>query len=297
MSKQHSKRRDSPPLKARGIAERLRLLYSWQESLAAQSGTRRGGAARRAAAEIAATRKHVRAEIERRGEELQRVFQADQQRPGNLVIQEKLGQLRHQIQQLSVVLKARSAAELGGFIELPLEHYPVELGLGRSVAGIRFERDDFITLVVAAIIIVISCLTITWYHLWREDVAFGVDQPGPDRVAVHFQNDSSFVAHFYGPWPESEAGLAARSYGVRLYCRPAGGETFQDCTSIRDVWRYQGQPISPLKPIQVETGVAVTIHLRLDELERVYGAAVEAVRIECGNRGNQDDFSYTLTVD
>lgn len=296
MSKQRSQNKLPPT--AREAAQRLQLLYSWRESLQARDHkrVRDRAAARRAQREIDVTRKRVQDEITRVGEELRRVFEADQQRPGNLVIEEKLGQLRHTIHQLTQVLKAGASGDLGGFVQMPLEHYPVELGLGRAPAGIRLERDDFITLTVAAAIIVIGCLAITWYKLWREDVNYTVERPAADRIALHFKNDSSFVAQFHGPWPESDTALERRSYGLRLYCRAEGAEDFQDCTSIREAWRYQGQMISPLKPVQVETGVAVTIHLHLDELEKLYGAPVEELRIACGNRRNRNDYSFSLDL-
>lgn len=292
MSKLHSP--DNAPLTARNAALRLRLLYSWEESLAAAGGASAKDA-RRARREIQRLRQTVQAEVERLGKELQRVFAADQTRPGNVVIEEKLGQIRHAIRQFNQVLKAVRADDLGGVVELPLEHYPVELGLGRD-APVRLERDDFITLAAAAAIILVSSLTITWYHLWREDVTFNVDRPATNQIAIIFKNDSSFVASLYGPWPDSDAGLEKHSYGVRLLCRTSETKTFQDCTNIRDAWGYQGQVISPLKPVQVDTGVSATILLHIPTLEKLYGSTIEAVEIECGSRRNRDAYTFELAL-
>ena len=297
MSKQPSTHSD--PIKARYVAERLRLLYSWRESLNAGGAPLprvKAAADRLATREIAAARQQAHAEIERLAGELQNVLAAEQRRRGNLVIEEKLGQIRHEIGQFNWLFKAESSAGLGGMVELPLEHYPVELGLHRPLAGLQMERDDFITLGAAAIFIVASCLAITWYHLWREDVTFSLDRPGPRQIAVIFRNDSSFVASFYGPWPDSDAGLEKHGYGVRLYARSAGSDSFQECTSIREAWSYQGQPISPLKPIQVESGVTVTVLLDIPTLKKVYGDTVGEVRITCGNRHDRGDFSFTESL-
>lgn len=251
---------------------------------------------RRAQREIALTHRQVRAEIEQLGTDLQHVFEADRKRPGNVVIEEKLDKLRHDIQQWTQVSKAKHSEDLGGMVELPLDHYPVELGLGRAGSGLQLEREDFITLGVAAAIIVVSCLAITWYNLWREDVDFALSGPAKGQIAVTFRNDSSFTANFFGPWPESDAGLPRHSYGVQLYCRPADGKEFQDCTSIREVWGYQGQVISPIKPVQVEPGVEVTIILLVPALEKIYGSPIAELKITAGNRGDRGDFKFTVPL-
>jgi len=250
---------------------------------------------RRARQEIRCTRQLVQDEVARLGTELQRVFAADQARPGNLVIEEKLGQLRHAVRQFNQVLKAERADDLGGLVELPLEHYPVELGLGQN-GPFQLERDDFITLGVAAAVILVSCFAIAWYNLWREEVTFNVDRPADNQVAIIFRNDSSFVAQFYGPWPDSDSGLDKHSYGLRLLCRTEQMDSFQDCTSIRDAWGYQGQVISPLKPVQVDTGLAVTVLLHIPALEKAYGDTIAAVQIECGNRRNRDAYVFTVNL-
>lgn len=287
---------DKPALTPRDAAGRLRLLYSWEAALT-QSGSAPSEARSRKVIQREARRlrRSVQAHLERLGKDLQRVFAADQARPGNLVIEEKLARLRHEIRQFNHVLKATGADDLGGMVELPLDHYPVELGLGRD-AVLRLDRDDFITLAAAAAIIIVACLSITWYSLWREDVTFSMERPSPGQVAIHFRNDSSFVASLYGPWPESEAGLEKRSYGMRLLCRTSGMDEFQDCTNIREAWGYQGQVIAPQKPVQVDTGVAVTVVLHVSVLEKAYGDPVEAIRIECGNRKNRDDVTFDIVL-
>lgn len=293
MSKQHSN--NSAPT-AREFAARLRLLYSWRDCLESQPAAGRA-ARRRADREIEAARAQIQQHIARLGEDLQRVYAADRDRPGNLVIEEKLRNLRHGIQQWNALLKATTAAELGGSVTLPLSHYPIELGLARRLAGVQLGRDDFITLGVAAAAIAISSLGIAWYNLWRENVAFDLTVPARGLVAVNFHNRSNFVASLYGPWPEGSSGLVRRSYGVRLFARAEGADELRECTSLRDAWGYRGETISPLKPIQVEPGVTVTIELLVPALEKLLGEEVAELRIDCGNHRNRDDFSFTVELE
>lgn len=293
MSKQHSN--SNRPIPVRELAQRLRLLYSWQEALALY-GDRplRAGAAteRRVQNAIAESLQAARMALDSRASDLRQVIRADQERPGNLVIEEKLEQLRHEITQYNWLLKAKSSADLGGMVEFPLEHYPVELGMERAPGQFQLERDDFITLAASALIIVVSCLAITWYNLWRQDVAFTVERADAAHVAVHFSNSSNFATQLYGPWPQSDVGLDGQSFGVKVFCRAVGASDFQDATSLRDAWSYQGQPISPLKPIQVEAGLSVAILLDLENLETLYGAPLEEIRITGGNRRNREQFEF-----
>ena len=270
-------------------ALRLRLLLSWQERLALQS-KRRPQEERTAARELKALRQEARHAIEATGERLQHAL-AGQGADGDEVMR-----LRHDIAQFNLLLKAGTSQELGGFADLPLEQYPLELGLQVSRKRYGLERDDFITIVVSIILMVSICGGIAWFHLWRAEVAFNISRPGPRHVAIEFQNHSSFTTYLVGPWPEVKMAYDHNDFGLTLHCRAAGTENFQDCTNLRDVWTYQRRTLSPAKPIQVESGMSVVVVLDLTRLESAYGAPIAEVRVDCGTTWRRARYTFTETI-
>jgi len=270
-------------------ALRLRLLLSWQERLALQT-KRRPQAERVAAKEVKALRQEARSAIEATGERLQRALAA-QQPEGDEVMR-----LRHDIAQFNLLLKANASQELGGFADLPLDQYPVELGLPVRRKRYGLDRDDFITIFVSIILMVSICGGIAWYHLWRAEVAFHISRPGPRHVAIEFQNHSSFTTYLVGPWPEGKAKFDHNDFGLTLHCRAAGAEEFQDCTNLRDVWTYQRRTLSPAKPIQVESGMSVVVVLDLTRLESAYGMPIAEVRVDCGTTWRRARYTFTETI-
>ncbi len=270
-------------------ALRLRLLLSWQERLALQT-KRRPRAERVAARELKALRQEARNAIETTGERLQRALAA-QQPEGEEVVR-----LRHDIAQFNLLLKAKASQELGGFADLPLDQYPVELGLRVRGKSLGLDRDDFITIVVSLILMVLICGGIAWYHLWRAEVSFQISRPGPRHVAIEFQNHSSFTTYLVGPWPEGKAKFDHNDFGLALHCRAAGAEKFQDCTNLRDVWTYQRRTLSPAKPIQVESGMSVVVVLDLTRLESAYGMPIAEIRVDCGTAWRRTRYTFTETI-
>lgn len=232
-------------------------------------------------------RQDARKAIEATGVRLQEAFGAAN------ASGEYLARLRHDIAQFNILLKANASSDLGGFADMPLDQYPAELGLELRATIMGLERDNFITIVAAAIITVVLCTSIAWYHLWRADVDFYIDRPGPRHVSIKFQNNSSFTTYLLGPWPEGGTDFRRYDYGLSLYCRARGAKDFQDCTNLREVWTYQRRALSPTKPIQVETGMAVTVMLDATQLERAYGREIAEIRIDCGNSWRRSMFSFT----
>lgn len=284
MSKPRSK--TEPLLSPREGARRLRLLLSWRERLALQS-RRLPAAERKAAREEKNLRQQVRQAVEVTGERLQEAL-AEPRQPD-----EMLERLRHDIAQYNMLLKASASSELGGFADLPLDAYPKELGIRSVGVAVRLERDDFITIVASLVIMVVLCLGIAWYHLWRADLSAFIDRPSPRHVSIKLQNDSSFSVNLIGPWPDGGFELKRTDYGIALYCRAVGSDKFQDCTNLRDAWTYQRRAFSPSKPVSVEPGTSATALLDLTQLERAYGSEIAEVRIDCGSTWRHKLFSFT----
>ena len=252
---------------------------------------RQPGAERIAAREEKKLRQQARRAVEETGARLQAVLANPKADPR--VAEEAVTRLRHDITQFNLLLKATSSSDLGGFADLPLDAYPGELGLQVRAGVMGLERDDVITIIASLIIMVVLCLGITWYHLWRAEVSVHIDRPGPRHVSIKLQNDSSFTVNLAGPWPEGGPALKRNDYGIALYCRAEGSEDFQDCTNLRDAWTYQRRAFSPTKPVPVESGTSVTALLDLTQLERAYGSEIAEVRIDCGNPWRHRQFSFT----
>jgi hypothetical protein len=240
--------------------------------------------------EVKALRQEVRGAVEATGERLQRALAGEQSNG------DEVTRLRHDITQFNMLLKATASQELGGFADLPLDQYPVELGLRVRGSNFKLDRDDFITVVVSVVLMIFICGGIAWYHLWRAEVFFQISRPGPRLVAIEFQNHSSFTTYLVGPWPEGRADFDHNDFGLTLHCRAAGAEEFQDCTNLRDVWTYQRRTLSPAKPIQVESGMSVVVVLDLTRLESAYGMPIAEVRVDCGSAWRRARFSFTETI-
>lgn len=284
MSKPRSK--TEPLLSPREGARRLRLLLSWRERLALQS-RRQPAAERRAAREEKALRLQIRQAIEETGIRLQEALTEPRQ-PDTTI-----ERLRHDISQYNMLLKATDSSALGGFADLPLDDYARELGLRADGVAGRLERDDFITIISSLIIMVVLCLGIAWYHLWRADLNAYIDRPSPRQISIRLQNNSSFSVNLIGPWPEGGFKYGRGDYGLALYCRAVGSDKFQDCTNLREAWTYQRRAFSPSKPVPIEPGTSATAVLDLTQLERAYGSEVAEVRIDCGSTWRHRLFTFT----
>jgi len=272
-SEQHSTS-DAVPT-ARAVAQRLQLLLSWKERLALQTGRNRA-VERQVDAALLEARKAIRAGVEHAGIQLQSGIASG-------VDPARLDRFRHAIAQGNLLLKVNTSADLGGFVDLPLAEYPTATGVKLESRIIGLTRDDFFTILATLIIAPTVCLAIAWYYLWRVEVEFFIDRPSPRHVTIRLQNNSSLGVEFLGAWPESDAELPTRAYGVSLYCRTTGEKSFQECTNLREVWSYQRQALSTRRPLAVEAGTFATITLDLDQLQQLYGAEIKDIRIDCGS--------------
>ncbi len=277
-------------------AQRLRLLLSWKETLrrATPQESYGGRSYRKSAARATAElRKEAEAAVRKAGSQLQALIATDADGPA-------AAQLRHRIQQLNHLLKAETAADLGGPIAMTLEGYADAFGAKRSAAFTftKLERQDHITIGVSIVLTLVICLGLGWYHLWRANTTFTLERADGDHLALHFRNDGQNSAAFVGPW-SAVAAVASNgaTYGVRLYCKPRDEDSFQPCTSIGDVWIYQNEVMSPQRRITVESGVSITVLLDIRALESAYGAPLEAVRLECGRSGQRPQAVFTQSLE
>ena len=276
-------------------AQRLCLLLSWQEALEhAPQGEAFGTPVYRkyAVRAIAALRNEAEAAIREAGGQLQSLIAEDGNNPD-------IERLRHRIQQINYLLKAEKSTDLGGPIAMTLEGYADAFGARRltAFAFTKLERQDFITIGVSIILTLTICLGLSWYYLWRANTTFSVAWAGKDHLALNFRNDGQHTAEFVGSWSiAAERSANDTTYGIKLFCKPKGEDTFQPCTSIGDVWIYQNEVMAPQRKISVEPGAAITVLLDIHALESAYGAPLEAIRLACGRSGHRPQAVFTERV-
>jgi hypothetical protein len=275
-------------------AQRLCMLLSWQEKLGATPEAEAyAGRGYRRLAERAVTKLRGEAQtaIEQAGSALQEEMASSSGSP-------RAEQLRHRIQQLNHLLKARRAEELGGPIAMSLEDYAETFGARKStVYGFtRLERTDYITIVTSIVLVSVICLGLTWYKLWRQDTSFAIAPAGADHVALTVKNDGQKAIEFIGSWPTVTDNLGPMSYGVSLHCKEQGAENFQPATSISEIWLYQNEVLAPRRYVAIEPGVSITVLLDLKALSSAYGAPLESLRLECGTLSRRRQVVFTQAL-
>jgi len=272
-------------------AQRLCFLLSWQEALSRtpQNEACAGRAYRKQAAQaVAQLRGEARTAIQDAGAKLQALMAQKNDGPEAAALRHRIGQLNH-------LLKATDAAHLGGPIAMTLEAYADAFGAKRG-GPLRLDRDDRITVAVALVLMVVICLGLAWFYLWRANTTFEIEPSGRDYLALHMANGGQRPVAFIGSWPDLMPDSDLPLYGVTLYCRPVGADAFQLSTAIGDVWIYQSEYLAPQRQLAVEPGVTITLLLDIRELESAYGEPLEAIRIECGTPRRRRQAVFTETV-
>lgn len=275
-------------------AQRLCFLLSWQEALSRtpHSEPFAGRAYRkRANKAVARLREEARTDIANAGEELQaRVARGDSG--------ESVDALRHRIQQLNHLLKAQTASDLGGHAAMTLEDYAIAFPEDSPgpMGFTPLDRRDYITIVVSIVVLVVTCLGLAWFHLWRVNIHFTLEPAGPDYLALQLSNEGQQPVAFIGSWSDFQA-LDGTTYGVAVHCQAVESDVFQPATEIGDIWIYQNEVMAPQRRVSVEPGVTITVLLDLRELEAAYGEPLAAVRLECGTPSNRRRAVFTHTID
>jgi len=216
-----------------------------------------------------------------------------------------IGRLRDAIAERHALLSAKGPAELGGFIDLPIEEYAAIItapgstetkkGTGilsaliedkPTIAGIQLKPTR-LGLVVWAACIVAAVLAASW-HLgllhWGGtamlDVAAG--KSSTDPVVITIRNNGRVPMEVYVPLPEggvwrTEGEAGNRVYGLRAWAREDGGREYRVLPASLDCWvrqtRFDENPA-----LVVAAGLTAQILFDSAKLKTL-GSAVQSLRI------------------
>ena len=275
-------------------AHRLCLLHSWQEALQRTAENVPYGGARfrrQAARGIQAVRAEAEQAIQEAGSRLQAGMAQN-------ASEADLAPIRHRIQQLNRLLKVNRAEELGGPVAMSLPDYAAALGEKKPgpLQFTRWERQDFITIGLSVVLMTALCLGLAWFHLWRAQVDFRIEQAAPPYLALFMENNGQHTASFVGSGSLTAPQAGELAYDVTIYCKATGQDSFQPSIAPGDVWIYHNEVLTPRRPVTVETGVTVTLLLDLDALEKAYGEPLDAVRLECGPVSGRRQAKFTHEI-
>lgn len=279
---------------------------------------------------VAALRRALENEIVAGGGELQRAIEEQSQlaerattgriRPekANALNRELLSRitwLRAAVAEHNAALGAASAADLGGFFDLPLDEYPATIARLRggsaraecsppsvhqrksllsaliedepTIAGIQLKPTR-LGLIVWGACIVIAMLTTLWYVGLvslggTTDLQVVAGSSAAEPVLVTIGNNGTRPIDVYVPLPEggvfgSEEEAAGRIHGLRVWTREKGSSEYRLLPASVDCWRRQEPSLDESRPLTVPPRLSVAIVLDPAKLTAL-GIKVESIRV------------------
>ncbi len=292
------------------LAREVQLLLSWQkQAKRAQKGAQPGGSEglRLSRKRLHRAKRHGRKEVVKLAARLRGMLEAQgalptqvaaknctptQANERNRRLQTEIEHLRAEIAEYNRLLAAGTPEAAGGFIDLPLDAYAAEVS---KVAPPMLNRTDRTQILVAAILLVVSVLGIVYFTLGQGEVTFEAALPNSLSGTVHItcHNGTARGIILYAPWSLALAGEAGtRDFGVDVYVREEGEETYRLFPSPGHAWTVEGTPTAQIEPLNVEPGLPAKVELHLAAMGAASETA-EALQVVCA-RG---DGHVVYTVD
>jgi hypothetical protein len=286
--------------------------------------------AERAQALVIALRRDIERENVRVGAELQRALTEqsklveratagrvppDKANALNRELLSRIAWLRAAVAEHNAALGTASAADLGGFFDLPLDEYPTTIARLRggsaraesspasvhqrkgllsaliedepTIAGIQLKPTR-LGLIVWGACIVIAMLTTLWcvglISLGGTmDLQVAAGSSATEPVLVTIGNNGTRPIDVYVPLPEggvsgSEEEAAGRIYGLRVWTREKGSSEYRLLPASVDCWRRQEPSLDESRPLTVPPRLSVAIVLDPAKLTAL-GIKVESIRV------------------
>lgn len=282
--------------------ERLRYALSYLESArthAAANDPAARGHVKRAEAILDRTRRQLGREATRLGKRLQAALR-DQDRlsqalaagridaakanAANRRLTPIIAQLRAAITDYNSMLAATAAAELDGFVELPLDDYSKAL---RPPEASRWMPTPlgFVVWLACVVAAVVGVLTYEGVIRFSPSVSLevGVPDPATGTVAVRCRNNGLRPVIVCVPWPEE--GLAdiqpsdpAHTYGLILEVREQGSRQYRPASSCVNCWSRLGLTLNENTACTVAPGLSLDLVLSYKELKTLT-AAPDSLRV------------------
>lgn len=197
-------------------------------------------------------------------------------------IERRVNRMRAEITAYNALLRAKRSSEAGGFIELPIDEYPLRLGvpsITRRRAG--WELRHYMTILIIAVI-----SSIGGYAYYSQATATSLtctgtyQRPPGEHVEMTLNNLGVDLAQVHVPWPNPiPEGLDDTHCGFNVFARLEGGIDFQFVPTSPDEWAYHGAPLTGQDILTVPSGVSDSFRL---DVARLRGRlqTVEALRVE-----------------
>lgn len=207
----------------------------------------------------------------------------------------EIHELEQQLGELRLIAGAKSAEELGGRIDIPLEDYEKQIGAAPEAPRTRKRLTPLQANLVAGAIMLALVLG-TVYGLASLRVVVKAEfsaqavEGDPDLIRVECRNVGNRPVDFYVPWPRgrhrapADAPDRSRSYGILLFVQETGSAEFRLLEDAHGLWRYRGETLEGSQPIRVQPRITATVFLDLAQV-RGKGLDVQAVAIEFARHG------------
>jgi len=200
----------------------------------------------------------------------------------------RLEKLKQTISTATQACSAASSADLGGFLDLPLEQYAVTRP--QRLWAIPSGRVGVLVVMGAlAALLVCAALAVRAIPGHARAAVEVRSADGPSgSIEVVCRNTGTATIRFVASWPSlpgarpgdatpGEEGLGpGQRLGVTLYTREKGSETFRLLPRDTRCWEFHGAPLRGNETLDVPPGLSITLTL---DPRRLRDIGVEAERV------------------
>jgi len=207
--------------------------------------------------------------------------------------------IRTELSRYNRVLSAENSEALGGFLDLPLDEYRVALGL--KVASrpggpwlVSTPKNMLLSALLAALVGVAGFLLV--YNM-NQAVVF---QMGPLQndgvIAIQCRNDTDEPIEFWVPLSEASAATSsAPAYGIEVYGKQVGYDTYQMLPIPQEAWTVVGAQLDTPLPLLIQPALDVVIHLNLAQYRQLI-TDLDSVKIYCRDKRGATYLERSITV-
>lgn len=204
---------------------------------------------------------------------------------------------RQSIATLNRAMKAERAADIGGFLDLPLEQYDRKLPAGFRGFWRRLWAEDGYNILVALVAALIGVLAVVYLYFGGQ-VSFDLVPLNPEagQFQVRCVNHANREAEIFAPWTGEVRPYGNRErYGLKLEIRTESAQDFRPYVAPASVWRHEGKPTTQQEPLRVLPKLDISIELHLEPIQDQFND-LTGVRILAVSGAGQTVASFVLNL-
>lgn len=204
----------------------------------------------------------------------------------------EIEELRQKIAECVTRNEATHAADVGGFIAIPLEEYAARIGGPSIKFNPIVSRSAY---PIALILLTTMAIALSYWAASSSNggITFETRRGDYDistEVEVVCFNDSNNEITLYAPWPEGMAPpqreQGAHDYGIELRIWERGANGLQVYPESSPCWSRNGVPLRDADPIRIAPTLSATITLDLDCIEDS-GLSLEEIELVFSRAGGR----------